>query len=304
MPAVSPSRIRSLTRTAFRELWNQQKRARRRIWQHLHLDRSAPRRPFFVVGCHRSGTNMVMWTIEHSPEVWVYHEHRLSPAFRRYRLRSTGILEGLIRRSPAPVVVFKPVCDAHLTDRLLERHAGARAIWIYRQYRDVANSAARNFGDHQRDVLRWIVEGDTDWLGWRGERLSPEFVRLVQEVYRPDMPREEASALMWYSRTGLFLELGLDQDERVLLVRYEDLVSGAVEPFRRLFAFLGIRFDPGFLEHVFPSSIGKDRFPAIDGRVEARCEELQRRMDETYQRKLAGAAPPAPAQEASAVNRR
>lgn len=240
---------------------------------------------------------MLMWTLERSPEVWVYHEHRLSPAFRDYRLRSAPTLERLIRRSPAPVVIFKPVCDAHLTDRLLERHASARAIWIHRRYQDVANSAVRNFGNHQREALGWIVHRDYDRLGWRGERLEHGFVRLVEEVYRPEMPLEEACALFWYCRTSAYLDLGLDRDERVLLVRYEDLVSGAEVSFRRVFDFLGVRFEPDFLRHLFASSVGKDPFPPIDRRVESACEDLMRRMGAALEGQLAreGASAASPA---------
>jgi hypothetical protein len=261
---------------------DQARRLRKSRWQRRHLDPGAPRRPVFVVGCHRSGTNMVMWTVERSPEVWVYHEHRLSPAFWEYRLRSTETLQRVIRRSPAPVVLFKPVCDSHLTDRLLARHEGSRAIWIYRRYQDVTNSAVRNFGPHQRDMLGWIARGDYDLLGWRGERLRPDFVELVQELYREDMSFEEASALIWYNRTGGYFDQGLDRDEHVLLVRYEDLVGGSEAGFRRVFDFLRVGFNTAFLDRVFASSIGKDEFPPIGDRVRGLCEELTQRLDRAH----------------------
>lgn len=254
-------------------------RARRR------LDPTAPRRALFVVGCQRSGTNMVAWTLERSPLVWVHHEHRLSPAFRDYRLRPTPVVERLIARAPTSLVAFKPICDAHLTDRLLARHAGARAIWIFRGYPDVANSVVRNWPGHARDILRWIVEGDTDWLAWRGERLGPDALAFVSESYRPDMPDEEAAAVFWWLRNHFFFELGLDRDPRVLLVRYEELVSNGETPFRRLFEFAGVPFEPRFLEAVFDTSVGKRPFPAIDTRVAARCDALLARLEEAHARR-------------------
>jgi hypothetical protein len=257
-------------------------RARRYLEQRRRFDAGTPRTPVFVVGCQRSGTNMVMWTLERSPEVWAYHEHRLSAAFRDYRLRPTPVIERLIRKSPAPLVAFKPICDSHLTDRLLERHAGSRAIWIYRHFGDVANSAARNFGDHVRDILRWIVQGDSDWLGWRGERLAPDAVDLVREVYRDDLSLEEAGAVFWYLRNRFFFDLGLERDPRVLLVRYEDLVSGSQAPFQRIFDFAGGQLDPAWLADLFASSIGKHRFPDVQPRVEAACRELAARLDAAH----------------------
>jgi len=225
---------------------------------------------------------MVMWTIERSPNVWVYHEHLWSPAFRNYRLRSTETIDRLIRRSPAPIVAFKSICDTHLTDRYLARHTGSRAIWIYRSYKDVANSAVRNLGEHQKNVLRCIVQGDTDRLGWRGERLPGDYLDLVQEVFREDMPPHEACALFWYARNRFYFDLGLESDERVLLVRYEDLVGGSETPFERLFDFIGAAFEREVLDHIFSSAVGKSPFPAIHPRVETLCEQLSARLDKAY----------------------
>jgi hypothetical protein len=279
--------VRRRLRWAGGEIGRQAQRARRYVEQRRRFDRHLARRALFVVGCQRSGTNMVMWTLERAPDTWVYHEHRLSPAFRDYRLRPTPVIERLVARSPAPVVAFKPICDSHLTDRLLARHAGSRAIWIYRRYADVANSAVRNFGEHLRDILRWIVQGDTDWLGWRGERLAPDAVELVRARFREDLPLEEAGALFWYLRNRFFLDLGLDREPRVLLVRYEDLVAGGEEPFREIFEFAGCAWNPAFTADVFASSVGKDRFPALGDETRAACDALQAGLDRAYARRHA-----------------
>jgi hypothetical protein len=259
-------------------------RAARWLRVRRELEAGASHRALFVVGCQRSGTNMVAWTLERSTRVWVHHEHRWSPAFRDYRLRPTPVIERLIARAPASVVAFKPICDAHLTDRLLGRHAGARAIWIFRRYPDVVNSVVRNWPGHAREILRWIVEGDTDWLSWRGERLVPEALSFVHSSFRPEMPDEEAAAVFWWLRNQFFFQLGLERDPRVLLVRYEDLVSSGEEPFHRLFDFAGIPFEPRFREGVSDASIGKRPFPPIDPRVVARCDELLARLEQAHGR--------------------
>jgi len=150
---------------------------------------------------------MVMWTLERSPDVWVHHEHSRSVAFRDFRLRPTPIIERLIQRAPAPVVAFKPICDSHLTRRYLERHPGARAVWVYRRFPDVANSLVRAFGGHEKDILRWIVRGDWDWLDWRGEGLSSEAVELVRGCFHESMKDEEAASIVWYLRTRFYLDL-------------------------------------------------------------------------------------------------
>lgn len=223
---------------------------------------------------------MLMRTLERSPHVWVHHESRRSVAFRDFRLRSERTLERLIAWSPAKWVVFKPVCDAHLTDRLLERFPGARVLWPYRRYEDVANSAVRRWGGHHKDIMRAITRGDWEWLGWRGERLSPETVNLILRLYRDDMGFEEAAALQWYLRNHFYFELGLDRDSRVLLLSYERLVTAPKENFERVLSFLGGCPREGLdLGAISPRSLGKSPFPQIDPEIEQLCERMMHRLE-------------------------
>lgn len=235
----------------------------------------------FLVGCQRSGTTMTIAVFERSPETWVYGEDHPA-AFENFRLRSQERVAALVQRSFASPVVFKPICDSHLTDRLLDEHAGSRAIWIYRNYRDVVNSLVRKFGDHQKDIIRGIHDRDWDRLGWRGERLPEDLIELATELWRPEMPAEEAGALVWLIRNRFFFDLDLHGDERVLLVRYENLVRSPAQGFGRMFSFLGAPFDPAIVADVHDASVGKHAFPEIDERVRSRCDDLLRRLDQAY----------------------
>ncbi len=236
-----------------------------------------PATPVFVVGCQRSGTNMLISALDRAPDSWVYDEG-VRPAFIGFRLAAPPVIEALIRRSPAPVIGFKPVCESHWADRMLEAYPGARLIWIFRNHLDVADSAVRNWGDHQRDILRWIVD-EKEWkLGWRGERLSPEMRELVRKLYRPEMSALEAGAVFWYLRNRFFLDLGLADDSRVKLVRYEELVEAPERVFPDVFEFAGLRFSPEFVQQVFSSSVGRKPQRPIDPAIAAACDELTRRL--------------------------
>lgn len=254
-------------------------RARKHIWQRRHLDRNAIKTPVWVVGCHRSGTSMMIRTITRCPMARVYDENSHASSLD-YRLRSDSVLARLIRKSYAPVVVFKPICDAHLTDRLLERHPNSRALWPFRRYEDVANSAVRKWKGHQKDIMKWIRDRDWSQLGWRGERLSPALIDLITRLYREDMTHEEGAALQWYLRNTFYFDLGLDQDHRVRLVRYEDLVSKPLESFERVFAFMGCPFDPRYVDDVFATSIKKAPFPSIDPEIRSLCDGMAARLEE------------------------
>ena len=255
-------------------------RARKFAWQWLHVRSGLGSAPFFVVGAQRSGTNMFMDTVERSPLVWTYNEGAAS-AFRQYRLREPERIARLVRRGPARAVVFKPLCDSHLTDRLLEQQPGSKAIWIYRSYPDVINSGVKMWGGNER-AMRWISEGRWLDLGWRGERLSLEAIDLVERHYKEGLSPAEATAMFWYLRTSFFFELGLYRDPRVLLVRYEDLVGDPERSFRRCFAFLGCEFEPGYVADVVTTSVGKEDPPPLRSEISALCDERMRQFDTCY----------------------
>ena len=255
-------------------------RARKFAWQWLHESSGLGATPIFVVGAQRSGTNMFMETVDRSPQVWTYNEGS-RVAFRDYRLRSAERTARLVRRSPARSVVFKPLCDSHLTDRLLEQQPGSKAVWLYRSYADVINSGLRMWGGNER-AIRWITEGRWLDLGWRGERLSLEALDLVEQHYRAGLSPQEATALFWYLRTGFFFELGLYRDPRVLLVRYEDLVGEPERSFGRCFAFLGCELELEWLSDVVVSSVGKHDPPPLKPAIQALCEQRMRQFDSCY----------------------
>ena len=171
---------------------------RRRKW--LRLRRTphptTEKRPVFIVGCNRSGTNMVCGAIGKSPHGWDYRESAFSLAFNGYYLRADWIIELLIRRTPAPIMGFGSILDSQFTDDLLSRFEGARAIWIYRRYEDVVNSCARMQWAYQlKDFVRWVARGELERLGARGKRISADTVRLFGELFSEDLSNEDATCL-------------------------------------------------------------------------------------------------------------
>jgi hypothetical protein len=241
--------------------------------------------PVFIVGCNRSGTNMVCGGIGNSPHGWDYRESAFSLAFSGFYLRPDWIIEGLIRRTPAPIVSFGSILDSQFTNDLLSRFAGARAIWVYRRYEDVANSCARQrWGDHQRDLARWVAQGELERLGARGNHISADTVRLFGELFHEDLSDEDAASLYWYMRNQLYFDLNLHRDPRVLLVQYEDTVLNPEKAFRRVFGFLGFPYDPVIIKDVFASSVGKHAWQGIDPAIQAVCDTLKARLDAHYAR--------------------
>lgn len=229
------------------------------------------------MGCQRSGTSMLIETLALAPEILTYPEGT-NLALKRYRLREADRVEAVIRRGPSPLCAMKPICDAHLTDVLLAQHHGSSAIWIYRDPRDVARSAIRKWGDHQLQLIRLLQQGRFHELGWRGERISPSVLDVVNatEVRTP----EDGAGLYWWVRNQVPFELGLVDDPRVLLVRYESLVADPPGQLHRIFGFLGAPTPAAALDHLHHRSVGGAALDALDPAIEALALAHLDRLDE------------------------
>jgi hypothetical protein len=239
--------------------------------------------PVFVVGCNRSGTNMVCRAIGKSPHGWDYREADFSLAFRGYYLRSDRVIESLIRRTPAPIISFGSILDSQSAGDLLSRFDGARAIWIYRRFEDVANSCARmQWGPQLKEYVGWVARDELEKLGARGERIGRDTVRLIKESFRDDLSIEDSACLYWYMRNRLFFDLGLHTDSRALLMQYEDTVLNSERAFRRVFGFLEYPYHAEVADGVYSTSVGRHPWPGADPAIHAACAELQKQLDAHY----------------------
>jgi Sulfotransferase domain len=240
----------------------------------------------FVVGCQRSGTTMLLNVLGKYAECRIYNEGKNNPAYDYYRLRSNETLRHLIQKSDKPTVVFKPVLDSQHTDRLLDLYPNAKAIWMYRDYRDVINSSVKKWQGDQKDIMYGIAAGiqrDPKHHQYAiSDRMSDRTVHLVRKLGNSGMSPEEGAALLWYVRNLLYFDLSLEKDPRVLLVRYEDLVTRPQQYFPRIFSFIGCHFDQKYVGDIFDTSVKKNAGPVINEQVELHCREMMQLLDHQY----------------------
>lgn len=259
-------------------------RRRRRLAKYLRLlpDKGTNRggHAVFIVGCQRSGTEMLADAFERSRSTWVYQEYERR-AFDNFRLRDAATVRRLVDRSPAAVTVLKPICDSHLVDRLLAEHRAARAVWIYRHHADVARSAVAKWGSHQADVVTAIADGRGSEVGWRAERLSAETIAMLQNLDPANSSdRTHAGALLfWAMRNRFFFELGLEGDDRIKLVSYDRLVADPAAVLPEVFEAAGCGWDASTFAEIEPRPRSATPIAGIASDIVRTCDELLGRLD-------------------------
>lgn len=252
-------------------------RIQRAFWRGLKQTRQAllPQRVqqhVFVAGMQRSGTNLLMDVLDASPRTRVFHE--TDPrAFNHYQMRERAPVRQLAATCPAPVFVIKALCELDQIPSLMQDFGPAQTLWIVRDWRNSVNSALRSFGSF---VSQWgrLIHGQAA-EDWRGRGMSSATRNVLRTLYRPDASETDGAAIMWYYRNILFFEQKLDQDPRVQLIFYEDLVEEPMQQIAAIYAFLGL---PGFnkriARQIHARSIHRRTPPGISPAIAELCNKL------------------------------
>jgi hypothetical protein len=235
--------------------------------------------PVFVVGVQRSGTNMLVRGLGMAPEVEVHNESD-SRAFERYKLRPDPVIEAIVAASRHTHVLFKPLCDSHRTDRLLdELHTASpgRGVWVYRDVDGRVRSALAKFGDGNLQVLREFADG-TNTARWHVQRISAASADLVRSFDYDELSPASGAALMWLIRNRLYFELGLDRRPDVRIVCYNDFLVEPDATMRGLCRFLDFPFTSSLVEHVTARAATYREPLDIDPVIRMHCDTLSQQL--------------------------
>jgi hypothetical protein len=254
------------------------KHARQRM---AGLFSSAEKRVTMVCGVQRSGTNMLMKVLEQSLETDVYHESDRR-AFVSHQMRPPSTIRRLIEKSPARRIVIKALCEGDKISELLDLFAPANAIWMVRRYEDVINSNMKLWPGGRNQLDKIVLDRNAGV--WRGRGMTDETHALIRRHYRPDMNDASALALFWYHRNQLLFDQRLDEDPRLLVLRYESLVQDP-EGYGALIArFVDFGFMRNMVDFVFSDSVRKRPSPEIDSPIRSLCDEMLERLTRLSQR--------------------
>ncbi|MGD8325980.1 MAG: sulfotransferase [Sphingomonadales bacterium] len=237
------------------------------------------RETILVPGVQRSGTNMLMDVLDLSLETDVFHE-RDPRAFDSYHLRPYVRQMELRDTSHARFFVLKALLDSEKTSELLSFLAPAKAVWMYRNYDDMVNSNLRNWpgGRNQiEDLMR-----DPFKTGYRAWGMTEETLRLIKRHYEPGMDDASAIALFWYYRNQLFFDQQLDENQNVIVLKYEDVASEPEPTLKWLCEKLDLDFTPRMASQIHAKSIGKRKPSEIRLDIRKLCDQMLLRFEEIY----------------------
>lgn len=234
--------------------------------------------PIFLVGCGRSGTSMFIWQLDKSWQIKLYNEDH-PDAFDEYRLRDFNVVARLTKESMAPFTLFKPILDTVQTMELLDHFPGSKSIFAFRHYTDVINSSLKKFGTYNRlnHVKGWMTEDFAEFAVCPPPEVSKEVVRAL---WADDLSPQEGAALYWLFYNRLYYDLGLHDDKRTILIRYETLVTEPREQFEKVIAFLGAKFEEEMVEGVHAKSINKNDPPPLRPAIMEACEALYEQLSQ------------------------
>lgn len=255
--------------------------AGRAVWRQRHGEAPGKAVPVYLVGVQRSGTNMLARGIGARPEVEVHNENDRS-AFQRYKLRDDEVVRSIVEASRHRLVLFKPLCDSHRVDRLLDdlgTTQPGRAIWIFRDVDARARSAVAKFGDSNLAVLRDLAQGE-GLERWQVQRLSDSSRALIHDLAGEDLSAESGAALFWYVRNMLYFELGLADRDDVRLASYDDFVRSPETTMAGLCEFLDLDYNASLIHHMsYRGAVHVDPLP-LHPVIRERCSDLGARLED------------------------
>lgn len=241
------------------------------------------RKLLLIIGCQRSGTTLMTETLGKDWNAKIYPEHSILSSrdeIDRLRLNPLPEVARTLEHERFPLVVLKPLVETQNADRLLEFFPQARAIWMYRHYKDVAASNLTRFGSGNGiKNLRYI--GQDNNQNWRCERVPPDVRALIKEYFSEMMNPYDAAALFWYVRNRYYFDLGLDTHPRVMKCQYSEFVTAPRQTIQEIYRFVDRPY-PGdsILRAIHSTSIGKGKVVELSPEIDRLCDGLWLRLNQ------------------------
>lgn len=274
-----------MSRITFKRIKLKLARDIKHLRQDFFFKETKKKKIIFIVGCQRSGTTMLSKIFDKDKNVRVYPEKsRLTSKSAPEYLKFNPLdeVKQLLSKRGAPVLLMKPLVESQNTIALLDYFENSKAIWAFRNYKDVASSNLKKFNaENGINDLRPIAHLESN--NWRAENVSEKTQQIVKTHFSENMSYADAAALFWYCRNVLFFEQQLEDNERVYLCKYEKLVTHPTDIMKQVYNFLGIGLPmKHILAGIHPGSISKGKNLNLSPEIEHLCESLLDKLNMVY----------------------
>lgn len=243
-----------------------------------------------IMGAQRSGTTLLSRIFDDLYYADVYGEFSDLSSNDKYRLRlnSPAEVNTILSKANATLSVLKPLVESQRANFWMDKLPHSAVVWLYRDFRDVASSSVLKFGPREGGIsqARAFVDEEfacRDYSTWKAENASQATLKAIRECYRPDIAPTDAAALFWYGRNKLFSEQRLEENERVILVKYEAFVAQPFLVISYILNVLGIQeIKSTTLSGIDRKSIGKGSALQVSDTIDKLCSDVMADLDRHF----------------------
>ncbi len=208
-------------------LWKSYEGAKRISKAALHR---TPSSHFFIFGCQRSGTTHLEKLFRADPRSAVFSEFSLlSIAPNKTVWRPLPEVATLLKMQSGAYTVARSLLFSHRAKEAVDNVSLSSAIWIFRSAEDVVDSMVRKWGPDFKDVSE-PVESNSEG-NWELQHLWESICQEVIEAHgkasamATDQGVKDSYALYWYYRNKDYFDSDMENDPRILLFEYEDMLN-------------------------------------------------------------------------------
>lgn len=237
-----------------------------------------------VIGCQRSGTKLMLDIFHNDLKTSIFREFsRLSSLDPdKIRLNPLDMVVNEINKEKSSFIVLKPLVESQYIDRILNNLKNSKAIWVYRNYKDVASSHITKFSvNNGINNLRPIIDKKKD--NWRSENVSEHVKKIVNQYFSENMDQNDAAVLFWYVRNSLFFDLEMDQNNKIMMLKYDDLILFPEKVIPCIYDEMSQSF-PGrkIYSHIHSDSLGKGNDLKVSPEIMKLADDMMSRLDASY----------------------
>lgn len=257
----------------------------KRIYQYFRGNHNDQKKILFIVGCQRSGTTLMTRIFKRDIHTRVFGEFsRISNQDPdNIRLNPLHRVKEQLKDENADFIIGKPLVESQRIREILDYFEESRAIWMFRHYKDVAFSNLNRFGEgnglDDLEPIAWKMP-----FNWRTELISEATQEQIIKIFDKNMSPLDAAAWFWWVRNRIFFEHNLYDDQRIKLVKYEDLAIQPQKIMKEIYRFSGAPY-PGdqILSEISPGSVGKASDQQLSLEVADKCEEMWLELNKKYE---------------------